>query len=147
MRDCFHLLLGVADPARDDCAAKRVSTGFETESAWRKMIGKSVVHDVAPRKPAAKRARAAFHQSTPCPSGSKIGPGDINRRLSFAGAVTLKPPKGGVICCRSFRSDLRSTGRPASAAREVMDAGSRSASCSAQPGAVMARAMKSGSFE
>ena len=41
------------------------------------------------RNPAAKRARAAFHQSTPWPSGSKIGPGDINKRLSFAGSVSV----------------------------------------------------------
>src|SRR5215469_1998953 len=56
MRDCFHLLLGVVDPARDDCAAKRVSTGFENESTWRKMIGKSVVHNVTRPKTGGKQS-------------------------------------------------------------------------------------------
>ena len=71
------------------------------------------------RKPAANSARAAPAKSSPCPSGSKIGPGDISRRLALPGGVTLKPPNGGVSFCRRGRSDLRSSGSFASAAREV----------------------------
>ena len=51
------------------------------------------------------------------------------------GAVTLKPPNGGCAFCSAARSDLRSTGSFASAAREVTAFGSTPASASAQPGA------------
>ena len=97
------------------------------------------------RKPAANSARAAPHQSSPSPSGSKIGPGDINSRRTLPGGVTLKPPNGGFSFCSAARSDLRSTGSLASAAREVTDFASTPARCFAQPGAVMARATISGS--
>src|SRR6516165_4560026 len=58
MGDCFHLLLSIADAARNDRAAKRVSPGFENESTGGKVIGKSIVHEVARAKPGGKeRAR------------------------------------------------------------------------------------------
>jgi len=65
--------------------------------------------------------------------------------LSFPGAVTAKPPSGGLACWRSFSSDLRSTGKRESADREATASASIPASWSFQPGAVFARAIKSGS--
>ena len=87
------------------------------------------------RKPAANIARATPAKSLSWPSGSKIGPGDIRRRLALPGGVTLKPPNGGVSACSRGRSDLRSSGNSASAAREVTNFGSMPSRCFAQPGA------------
>ena len=76
------------------------------------------------RNPAANSARAPRQGSACRPSGSKIGPGEVNRRANEPGAAATKPPKGGAALCRAGSSDLRSTGRRASAALEVTEAGS-----------------------
>src|SRR3954447_22893735 len=94
--------------------------------------------------PAANSARAAL-KSPLCPSGSKIGPGDMNSRFAFPGGVTLKPPNGGVSFCKPSSADLRSSGSFASAARLVMDFGSTPSRCFAQPGAVIPWAICAGS--
>src|SRR5947207_12780683 len=65
------------------------------------------------RNPAAKKARAAPHQSFACPSGSKIGPGETSRRFSDAQRDAASPPKGGVSSCIVFKSDFRTSGMPA----------------------------------
>src|SRR5436190_589456 len=88
------------------------------------------------RKPAANAARAALPKSAPWPCSSKIGPGDMCRRLAWPGGVTLKPPNGGACFCKASRSDLRSSGSLASAARELTVFGSTPARCLAQPRAV-----------
>src|SRR5581483_9202714 len=98
------------------------------------------------RMPAANSARAVRHQSSPRPSGSKMGPGDMNTRPSAAAGWVAKPPNGGFLACRSFSADLRSTGSLARAARELTAAGSTPSRCAAQPGALlMARRTRSGS--
>ncbi len=76
------------------------------------------------RNPAANSARAPRQGSACRPSGSKIGPGEVKRRANDPGAAATKPPKGAEALCRAGSSDLRSTGRPASAALEVTAAGS-----------------------
>ena len=44
------------------------------------------------RMPAANSARAVRHQSSPKPSGSKIGPGDMKMRASAPAGEVVKPP-------------------------------------------------------
>src|SRR6185295_20237922 len=96
------------------------------------------------RKPAAKSARAAPHQSLPAPSGSKIDPGDISRRFALATGVTLRPPNGGCAFCNAAKSALRRTGSLAKAARELTAFAAVPARCLAHPGAVIACAIASG---
>src|SRR6185437_16868541 len=56
--DRFQLLLGVSDAAGDRCATEVMRTGFEYVSAWREMIRKRIVHDVArPETGGEQRAR------------------------------------------------------------------------------------------
>jgi len=46
MRNRFELLLGIADAAGNDRAAKRKRAGFQNEAARREMVGKRVMYDV-----------------------------------------------------------------------------------------------------
>src|SRR5207244_7939905 len=45
-----HLLLGLADPTREDRAAQRVRAGFEHRAGRREMVRETVVHEIAPAK-------------------------------------------------------------------------------------------------
>ena len=79
------------------------------------------MHDVAlARMPAAKSARAGA-ESSPRPSGSKIGPGDMNTARWPPGAVTCEAAERRSCPASPCSDDLRSTGSLASAAREVTD--------------------------
>ena len=71
----------------------------------------------------------------------------MKMRDSFSVGVVFRPPKGSFAFCKSFRSDLRVTGSCASAAREVTSFGLMPFSISAQPGAVLARAISAGSSD
>ena len=64
--------------------------------------------------------------------GSQIGPGERNTRRNSPTGTIVMPPKGGSAACTSIRSDLRVTGRAASASREVMSPASTPASARRQ---------------
>ena len=51
-------------------------------------------------------------------------PGDVNSRPNDPAGPVTNPPNGGAALCSAGNSDLRKTGRRASAARLVMAAGS-----------------------
>ena len=146
MRDRLELLLGIAGAGGDDRAAERVRARLHDEAARREMIGEGIVHDVAGRGSRRRRARAPRSRNPcPAPSGSKIGPGDISSRRTLPGRRDVEAAeRRDLPSAARTRSDLRSTGSLASAAREVTALGSTPARCRAQPGALRASAMRSG---
>jgi len=120
--DQFELASVLPGPAGDHGATERPGGSIEDEAAGRQMITEGVQDHVAGRKPAAnsaaRRARVAWWARAQRSDGRGKQPPERSRKAVDEAA------NGGAALCSAGSSALRSTGRPASAARLVISAGS-----------------------
>jgi len=71
------------------------------KAARGQVIAKSIQHHIARPETHRKQRPCAAPGIACAPSGSKIGPGEVNSRANEPGDAATKPPNGGADLCRA----------------------------------------------